>query len=255
MDDLLSDDQTLLRYSRQIMLSEVGIEGQEKLAAARVLVIGMGGLGSPIALYLAAAGVGHLVLVDFDHVDLSNLQRQIIHSTADIDQLKVCSAEQSIAALNPLVKVTTIDHALEGDALLKQIEHADVVIDACDNLTTRIAVNAACIKAATALVSGAAIRFEGQVMVVVPKTDNDAPCYRCLYRSDEEIAETCSESGVISPLLGIIGSMQALEAMKLIMNIGETVSGRLLLLDAFRMEWHSIALKKNPNCPACGSIT
>ena len=244
------DDQALLRYSRQIMLPEVDITGQEKLARARVLLIGLGGLGSPISLYLAAAGVGHLVLVDYDKVDLSNLQRQIAHGMDDIDRLKVESARNAIMELNPLVEVTTLARALDDDELMQQVQAADVVIDASDNITTRMAINKACVHAAKPLVSGAAIRFEGQVMVVRPD-QADGPCYRCLYRSEEDIAETCAQSGVIAPLLGIIGSVQAVEAMKLIMNIGTTLSGRLLLLDALHMEWHNVQIKKNPNCPVC----
>ena len=246
------DDDTLLRYSRQIMLPEIDIEGQEKLAKARVLVIGLGGLGSPVALYLGAAGVGHLVLVDFDQVDLTNLQRQIAHSMADIGRLKVQSAAESVTALNPLVQVTAIDHALADTELLDQVKQADVVVDACDNLSSRFAINAACVQTRTALVSGAAIRMEGQVLVYRPDAA-DAPCYRCLYRSDQDIDESCSQSGVIAPLLGIIGSIQALETMKLIIGIGETLTGRLLLLDAYRMDWHSVMMKKNPNCPVCGT--
>ena len=246
------DDQTLLRYSRQITLPEIDIEGQEKLARARVLVIGLGGLGSPVALYLAAAGVGQLVLVDFDKVDLSNLQRQIIHTMADIDRLKVDSARDAIQALNPLVNVTAIARALDETELLEQARQADVVIDASDNISTRMAINLACVKAGTPLVSGAAIRFEAQVMVVRPDQPQ-APCYRCLYRNEDELAETCAQSGVISPLLGIVGSMQAVEAMKLIIGIGETLSGRLLLLDALQMEWHSVQIRKNSNCPVCAA--
>lgn len=246
------DDNTLLRYSRQIMLPEIDISGQEKLAAARVLIIGMGGLGSPAALYLAAAGVGHLVIVDFDTVDLSNLQRQIVHATADVGRAKVDSAKESLLALNPLVEVTTINHALDQPELLQQTALADVVVDASDNLSTRLAVNAACVAQKTALVSGAAIRFEGQIGVF-HSAHADAPCYRCLFRSEEEIDETCSQSGVLAPLLGIIGSTQAVETMKLIIGIGEPLQGRLLLLDAYRMEWHSVVLKKNPRCPVCAA--
>lgn len=246
------DDETLLRYSRQIMLPEIDIDGQQKLADARVLIIGLGGLGSPVSLYLAAAGVGHLVLVDFDKVELTNLQRQIVHGTPDIGRLKVQSAAESIGMLNPLVRLTTIEHTLEEDELAEQVRAADVVVDATDNLTSRFAINAACVQNRTALVSGAAIRFEGQVMVYRPDVD-DAPCYRCLYRSDEEIDETCAQTGVLAPLLGVIGSIQAVETMKLIAGIGETLSGRLLLLDAFRMEWHSVTIRKNPRCPVCSN--
>ncbi len=244
------DDEELLRYSRQIMLPEVDIHGQEKLLRSRVLIIGMGGLGSPVAMYLAAAGVGHLVIVDFDRVDLSNLQRQIIHTSADLDRLKVESAEGTLLALNPLIKISRINHALHGEELLQQVRRADVVVDASDNLSTRFAVNAACVASATRLVSGAAIRMEGKVLVYRPE-DPDAPCYRCLYRSDEDTDQTCSQSGVLAPVLGIIGSIQALETLKLLLGIGETLTGRLLLLDARMMEWHCVTMKKNPRCPVC----
>lgn len=246
------DDSELLRYSRQIMLPAVDIEGQEKLGRSRVLIIGLGGLGSPVALYLAASGVGHLVLVDFDTVDLSNLQRQIIHGTDDIGQLKVISAQASLRSLNPLVRVTTIAHALQGEELMEQTRLADVVVDASDNLTTRLASNAACVQMATPLVSGAALRLEGQVLVYHPGYAN-APCYRCLYRSATEIEESCSETGVLAPLPGIIGSIQALETLKLLVGAGEPLVGRLLLLDARTMEWHYMAVRKNPRCPTCAS--
>jgi len=246
------DDQALLRYSRQIMLPEIDIEGQEKLARARVLVIGLGGLGSPVALYLAAAGIGHLVLVDFDKVELSNLQRQIAHTLHDLDRLKVDSARDAVRSLNPLVEVSAVARALDEAELLEQVQAADVVVDASDNISTRMAINQACVKTGTPLVSGAAIRFEGQVMVLRPDRPQ-APCYRCLYRSEEELAETCAQSGVIAPLLGIVGSVQAVEAMKLIIGIGETLSGRLLLLDALQMEWHCVQINKNPNCPVCAA--
>ncbi len=247
----LTDDQ-LDRYARHIILKEVGGAGQAKLLNARVLVIGAGGLGAPLLMYLAAAGVGTLGIVDDDLVSLSNLQRQIIHTMADIDRLKVDSARDAILALNPLVNVTAIARALDETELLEQVRQADVVIDASDNISTRMAINLACVRAGTPLVSGAAIRFEAQVMVVRPDQPQ-APCYRCLYRSEDELAETCAQSGVIAPLLGIVGSMQAVEAMKLIIGIGETLSGRLLLLDALQMEWHSVQIRKNSNCPVCAA--
>ncbi len=244
------NDAELLRYSRQIMLSEVDVEGQEKLLNARVLIIGMGGLGAPVAMYLAAAGVGHLVISDFDTVDLSNLQRQIVHATADIGRPKVESAEETLLALNPLIKVTPVNHVLEEDELLEQVEQADVVVDACDNLRTRFTVNKACVRSKTPLVSGAAIRMEGQVLVYRPDVPN-TPCYRCLYRSDEELEERCTQAGVLAPVVGIIGSIQALETIKLIVGIGETLSGRLLLLDARTMDWQCVTVPKNPACPVC----
>ncbi len=246
----MEDDQ-LLRYSRQIMLPEIDADGQQKLAAARVLVIGLGGLGSPSAMYLASAGVGQLVLVDYDNVDLSNLQRQIIHSTPDIDRAKTDSARETLMALNPDIRIECIDHAMEEEELLQQSKLADVIVDASDNFQTRFAINAASVQTRTPLVSGAAIRFEGQVSVFDPRQD-DSPCYRCLYGEDLATDETCTANGVIAPLLGIIGSIQANETMKLIMGIGETLMGRLILIDALYMEWNEAILKKDPQCPVCG---
>ncbi|MDX1606533.1 MAG: molybdopterin-synthase adenylyltransferase MoeB [Candidatus Competibacterales bacterium] len=244
------DDQALLRYSRQIMLPEIDAWGQERLAAAHALIIGLGGLGSPAAMYLAAAGLGRLTLVDHDRVELSNLQRQIIHATADIGRHKVESAARTLTELNPLVAVGTVDHALEGEALTEAVRAADVVLDCSDNLTTRLALNAACVRERRTLVAGAAIRWEGQLMVVRPDRP-EAPCYRCLYRSEEETAETCAQSGVLSPLLGVIGSLQAVEAIKQVLGIGDGPVGRLLLFDALRLEWQAVDLPKNPQCPVC----
>jgi adenylyltransferase/sulfurtransferase len=245
----MNDDQ-LLRYSRQIMLPAIGIEGQERLLASRVLIIGLGGLGSPVAMYLAAAGVGHLVLVDFDRVDLSNLQRQIAHTTDRIGEPKVASARESLLALNPECRVETIDQMLEDEALAAEVAKADLVIDCCDNFATRFAINAACVAAETPLVSGAAIRMEGQVSVF--NGQPGGPCYRCLYSDEGTEDETCSENGVLAPLVGIIGSVQATEAIKVLTGAGETLSGRLLILDALRMEWRNLKLKADPNCPVCG---
>lgn len=242
------DDQTLLRYTRQIMLPGVDIEGQLKLGQARVLIIGMGGLGSPVAMYLAAAGVGHLVICDFDNVELSNLQRQIIHATADIGRPKVVSAQETLQALNPLVTVTPITDVLSGEALLNEVRAADVVVDACDNLATRIAINRACVQAGTCLVSGAAIRMEGQVFVYRP--EEPTACYRCLFPSEQEVTDTCAESGVLAPLLGIIGSVQAVEVMKRIIGLGEPLGG-VLILDAYTLEWRNIRVRRNPRCPTC----
>lgn len=245
----MNDDQ-LLRYSRQMMLPEIDAAGQEKLGAARVLIIGLGGLGSPSSMYLASAGVGHLVLVDFDKVDLSNLQRQIVHSTPNLDRSKTDSARERLEALNPEILIETIDHALDEQELIKQAELADVIIDASDNFQTRFAINSASVKTRTPLVSGAAIRFEGQISVFDPR-DEQSPCYRCLYSDDVAAQETCTANGVIAPLLGIIGSIQANETMKLIMGIGDTLQGRLLLLDSLYMEWNQAILKKDPDCPVC----
>jgi adenylyltransferase/sulfurtransferase len=244
------DDEQLLRYSRQILLPQIEIEGQEGLLNATVLIIGLGGLGSPVAMYLAAAGVGHLILCDFDNVDLSNLQRQIIHSTQDIGKPKVESARDSLLALNPHIKVTTIYQQLDEQALSEHFYNVDVVLDCTDNLPTRFAINQACVKTKTPLISGAAIRMEGQLSVFKGYLPN-SPCYRCLYPSDDVLSETCSQTGILAPLVGIIGSLQALEAMKLIMNVGETLIGEVLLLDGLTMEFNRIKLVKNPNCPVC----
>lgn len=246
------NDEQLLRYSRQIMLPEIDAEGQQRLADASVLIIGIGGLGSAASIYLAAAGVGHLILVDHDKVDLSNLQRQIVHTTANIGKAKVESAGDMLAALNPDIKISTIDHRLDHNQMEQQVDQADVVIDASDNFETRFAINAASVKTGTPLVSGAAIRFEAQVSVFNPGNPG-SPCYRCLYGSDANVDLTCTANGVIAPLLGIIGSIQACESMKLIMHIGKTLEGRLLLLDAMTMEWHTAKLPKDPDCPVCGA--
>ncbi len=232
------------------MLPEIDAEGQQRLADARVLIIGLGGLGSSSSVYLAAAGVGHLVLVDFDEVDISNLQRQIVHATKDIGRLKVDSAAEHLLELNPEIQVTKIDHRIENEELEEQIKSSSVVLDCSDNFQTRFAINDACVKHKIPLVSGAAIRFEAQVSVFDSRHE-DSPCYRCLYGNEAEVEQTCTANGVISPLLGIVGSIQACEAMKIIMNLGETLEGRLLLLDVMHMEWHTAKLNKDPNCPVC----
>ncbi len=244
------NDNQLLRYSRQIMLPQVDIEGQQKLLEARVLIVGAGGLGSPAAMYLAAAGVGHLTIYDGDEVDLSNLQRQITHHTADVGADKVISTRDKLSALNPGVKVIAVKQRLLGEQLEKEVNKADVVLDCSDNFTTRFAINAACVKQQTPLVSGAAIRFEGQVSVFTPGTNN-SPCYNCLYSDDGEELQNCATNGVIAPITGIVGSIQALEAMKVIMAVGETLTGRLLLLDGLSMEWNTMRLRKNSDCPTC----
>ena len=246
------NDNQLLRYSRQIMLPQVDVEGQQKLLAARVLIVGAGGLGSPAAMYLAAAGVGTISVYDNDTVDLSNLQRQIAHHTPDIGIDKVISTQNTLKNLNPDVQVRAIKQRLEGELLEFEVKNADVVLDCSDNFSTRFAINAACVRQKTPLVSGAAIRFEGQISVFHPQK-NDSPCYNCLYQSDGEELQNCAMNGVISPITGIIGSLQAMEAMKVIMNIGETLTGRLLLIDGLTMEWHTMRLKKNKNCPTCAT--
>ncbi|MEH6551439.1 MAG: molybdopterin-synthase adenylyltransferase MoeB [Pseudomonadales bacterium] len=247
----MMEDEELLRYSRQIMLEDIEIEGQQALQQARVLLIGVGGLGSPVAMYLAAAGVGCLVLVDDDDVDLSNLQRQIIHQTEAIGYLKVESARQAIDALNPHVQVVAIPLRLQGEDLAEQVAAADVIVDASDNFSTRFALNAACIAAGKPLVSGAAIAWEGQVSVFDSRQPK-APCYRCLYQEQDDASLSCSESGVVAPLVGIIGAVQAMEVVKLITSVGESLAGRLLCLDAKTMQWRELRIPKRIDCPACG---
>lgn len=246
------NDAQLLRYSRHILLPQIGIDGQQRLLAARVLVIGVGGLGSPVAMYLAASGVGHLTLVDPDNVDLTNLQRQIAHTTARVGRAKVESAAEQLRALNPDVTLTTIARRLEGDALIEQVRQADVVVDGSDNFPTRFAVNAACVRARKPLVSAAVTRFEGQVAVF--RADRtDSPCYRCLYQETGEVGEACAQFGVLAPVAGIIGAIQATETLKVIMDVGEPLAGRLLVLDALSMETRVLRLHKDPRCPVCGN--
>jgi len=247
------NDNQLLRYSRQIMLPLCDISGQQKLLAARALIVGAGGLGSPAALYLAAAGLGSITIYDDDVVDLSNLQRQIAHHTPDIGMDKVISTRQTLNRLNPDVEVHAIKQRLMGEQLENEVKKADVVLDCSDNFSTRFAINKACVMHQAALVSGAAIRFEGQVAVFTPG-QNNSPCYNCLYQSEGEELQNCATHGVIAPITGIVGSIQALEAMKLVLGIGETLTGRLLLLDGLTMAWSSLSLKRNPNCPTCGGL-
>lgn len=240
------NDKELLHYSRQILLPEIGIEGQQRLLNAKVLIIGLGGLGSPAAMYLAAAGVGHLYISDFDKVEQSNLQRQIIHDSNDIGKYKVDSARESLLALNPSITVTPL---YDNQALIEPVTKVDIVLDCTDNLKSRLAINQTCVQTKTPLISGAAIRMEGQISVF-NSTDN-SPCYRCLYPNDEEILETCTETGILAPMVGIIGSLQALEAMKIIIGIGNNLIGQLLLIDGITMDIQTIKIKKNPNCPTC----
>jgi len=245
------NDEQQQRYSRHVLLPQIGVQGQERLLAARVFILGAGGLGSPVTMDLASAGVGHLVLADFDHVDLSNLQRQILHGVADLGADKVSSARDTIAALNPGITVTTLNRAPDDDELDEQIGLADVVVDACDNFETRFSLNRFCVKHATPLVSAAAVRFEGQISVFDSR-DSNSPCYRCLYSDDSSEGEACSQVGVLAPLLGIIGSTQAVEVIKLIVGIGESLAGRVMMLDALGMEWRTLKLRKDPACPVCG---
>ncbi len=247
----MTDDE-LLRYSRHILLNEIGVEGQERISAARALVIGAGGLGSPVALYLGSAGVGHITLVDDDTVDLTNLQRQIAHTEARVGEPKVMSAKAAIAAINSDVKVTTVQARADTQLLEVLVADADVVLDCCDNFATRQAVNAACVKHRKPLVSGAAIRFDGQISVYDSR-DAVSPCYACVFPPDASFEETrCATMGVFAPLVGIIGATQAAEALKLLSGAGESLAGRLLMLDARSMEWNDIRLPRNTSCPVCG---
>ncbi|WP_455210956.1 HesA/MoeB/ThiF family protein [Kaarinaea lacus] len=245
----MNDDQ-LLRYGRQIMLPQVDIAGQQKLLQSKVLIIGLGGLGSPVAMYLASAGVGQLTLCDHDKVEISNLQRQIVHSTSDLGKTKVQSAAETLRELNPDIELNLVDHQLHDAELRQQIHNADVVVDASDNFRTRFQLNDACVKLKKPLVSGAAIRMEGQVSVF--HNENPlSPCYRCLYNDEDDYTQTCSETGVLAPVVGMIGTVQATETLKVLLNIGQTLMGRLMLLDAVAMEWRTIKLCKDPQCPVC----
>lgn len=246
------NDQQLLRYSRHILLPEIDVEGQERFLAARVLVIGAGGLGSPAALYLASAGVGTLVIADGDTVDATNLQRQILHREASVGLPKVASAAASLAEINPACRVIPLQERLSGQRLDEEVAAADLVLDCCDNFATRHAVNRACVKAGKPLVSGAAIKFDGQIAVFDPRSA-DAPCYHCLFPEAEDVEELrCAVTGVFAPLTGIIGAMQAAEALKLLAGCGRSLAGRLLLLDGLRMEWREVRVPKDPGCPVCG---
>lgn len=247
------DDQALLRYSRQIMLPDVDMTGQEALAGAHVLIVGLGGLGSPAAFYLAAAGVGTLTLADDDQVDLTNLQRQILHGTEDVGAPKTDSARQKLAALNPEPVVHTLEQRLEGDALHEAVAAADVVLDGTDNFATRFAVNAACVATGTPLVAGAAIRMEGQLGVFRP--DRGGACYACLFppaTMDDATRESCSETGILGPVVGVIGSMQALEALRVLTGFGEAADGRFMAWDAAANTWQRLRVARDPNCPVCG---
>lgn len=245
------DDQQLLRYSRHILLDEIDIDGQTRLLQGHALVIGAGGLGSPAAMYLASAGVGRITLVDHDTVDLTNLQRQIMHTTARVGQPKVESGRQALEQINPGVQVTALAERVDAERLRALVAQADVVLDCSDNFATRHAVNRACVAAGVPLVSGAAIRFDGQVSVFDPR-QHASPCYACLFPPEREFEEVqCSTMGVFSPLVGIIGTMQAAEAIKLLAGIGRSLAGRLLILDAREMEWTSITVGRDMQCPVC----
>ncbi len=247
----MNDDQ-LLRYSRQIMLPEMDIVGQQKLLAARVLIVGLGGLGCPVAMYLAAAGLGHIILADDDVVELTNLQRQIAHGTADIGQLKVDSAAQTLKSLNNTIEVSVLSQRMDPATLQKEVAKVSLVVDATDNFATRFAINRACVEARVPLVSGAAIGMQGQVIVFDPR-QAESPCYQCLYKEKEgdEAAPTCAQNGVMAPLVGIIGAVQAMEVVKIIAGIGKSLVGQLLLFDASAMEWREMKLPRDANCEVC----
>ena len=247
------NDNQLLRYSRHILLDEIGIEGQERLLRANVLIVGAGGLGSPAALYLASAGVGRITLADGDTVDLTNLQRQNLPTLERVGQAKALSGQTALRGINPEVQVEAITARLAGEALATLVADADVVLDCCDNFATRHAVNRACVRHRTPLVSGAAIRFAGQLTVFDSRRD-DTPCYHCLFPEGDDGDEVrCAVMGVFAPLTGIIGAMQAAEALKLIVGTGEVTVGRLFLLDALAMEWRSVKFGRDPACPVCAA--
>jgi molybdopterin-synthase adenylyltransferase len=247
----MNDDQ-LLRYSRHILLDEFGVEAQEKLLAAHALIVGAGGLGSPVALYLASAGVGRITICDGDAVDLTNLQRQIAHRVDAIGMNKAVSARRTLGGINPEIEVVAWPERLKEEALDARVAAADVVLDCTDNFATRHAINRACVKHRKALVSGAGIRFDGQISVFDLRRD-DSPCYECLFPESGEFEETrCAVMGVFAPLVGIIGAMQAAEAIKCLAGIGATLAGRLLMLDALSMQWHSVRLNRDPKCAVCG---
>jgi len=246
------DDSQLLRYSRHILLPQIGVEGQERLLAARALVVGAGGLGSPAAYYLASAGVGTLALADGDAVDLTNLQRQILHRVDSVGRPKAESGRDTLAGINPECRVDALVERLAGERLEAEVARADVVLDCSDNFATRHAINRACVKLRKPLVSGAAIRFDGQVAVFDSRR-GDAPCYHCLFPEAEDVEEVrCAVMGVFAPLTGIVGTVQAAEALKLLIGCGTSLAGRLLLLDGLAMEWRQIAVPRDPACRVCG---
>jgi len=245
------NDEQLLHYSRQIMLPHFGVEGQQLLQDAHVLIMGIGGLGSPAAMYLAASGIGTLTLVDFDVVDNSNLQRQIVHNTSSIGDSKVESAKKNLLALNPETKIHCIDRQLSLDELKPYLTDVSCIIDATDNFASRFLINRACVSSRIPLVSAAAIQYEGQISVFDLR-QTDSACYACLYSETGEENTNCSDNGILAPVVGILGSMQALEAIKLICNIGETLHNRLLIFDALALQWRTMKLNKDPDCPVCG---
>ncbi len=248
-------DAELLRYARHILLNEVGIEGQQRIQNAHVLMVGAGGLGSPVALYLGSSGVGRITVVDHDTVDLTNLQRQIAHAQARIGQPKVLSIQAAVAALNPAVMVVAVEQRADAALLDVLVPQADLVLDCCDNFSTRHAINAACVKHRKPLVSGAAVRFDGQVCVYDAR-QAQSPCYACVFPPQVTVEEArCSTMGVFAPLVGVVGSLQAAEALKLISGAGQPLTGRLLMIDGRSMEFTELAVPRNPGCPVCGAAS
>ena len=245
------NDQELLRYSKQIMLPQIDIEGQQKMNDSTILIIGMGGLGSPTALYLAAAGVGHIVIADFDQVELSNLQRQIIHHTSDIGDDKVNSAKTKLLELNPSIKVTVANEIMHSDNLSSLIKDVDIVLDGTDNFESRFEINKVCVEYQKPLISAAVIRFEGQISVF-KGYEVDQPCYQCLYSEEGSGRESCVENGVLAPIAGLVGTIQALQAIKVLLGIGEQLCGELLLIDGLDLSFRKVKIAKDPECPICG---
>jgi adenylyltransferase/sulfurtransferase len=238
------------RYSRHITLPAIGEAGQQRLLDSHVLIVGLGGLGSPVAMYLAGAGVGKLTLADFDTVEISNLQRQIAHSTERVGELKTHSARAACHAINPDIEIDVIDFAMEANELEGIIPHCSAVVECSDNFPTRFAVNASCVQHKIPLITGAAIRFDGQITVIRPDRP-DSPCYRCLYTEGSDTAESCALTGVLGPVVGMIGCVQAIETIKVLCNVGEDLCGRLVLFDGLGMEWHEIQLRRSADCPVC----
>ena len=243
------NDQDLLRYSRQIILQEVGIEGQQALLDSTMLLIGVGGLGSPSAMYLAAAGVGHLIIADFDKVELSNLQRQVIHHTDDIGEFKVDSAKAKMLSINPDVKITTVKDLSENN-LNTWVDKSDLVLDGTDNFDTRFKINKACVEQKTPLVSAAVIRFEGQLSVF-KGYEVDKPCYQCLYSEEGNSDENCTDNGILAPVAGMLGTMQALQAIKVVLSLGEQLVGKLMMIDALDLTFRSVKINKDSACKIC----
>jgi len=245
------NDNELLRYSKQIMLPQIDIAGQQKINDSTILIIGMGGLGSPTALYLAASGVGHIVIADFDQVELSNLQRQIIHSTSDIGDDKVNSAKAKLLELNPNITVTVANEIMHSDNLASLIKDVDIVLDGTDNFESRFEINKACVECHKPLISAAVIRFEGQISVF-KGYEVDQPCYQCLYSEQGDGRESCVENGVLAPVAGLVGTIQALQAIKVLLGLGEQLCGELLLIDGLDLSFRKVKIVKDSDCPICG---